>query len=427
MTDVTSFSFLHCADLHLDSPFKGIEAVSPQIAEHLRRASFDALDALVARAIGAEVDFVVFAGDIYDGHDRSLAAQLRLRSALERLAGHGIESFLCHGNHDPLSSWRRGLELPNGAHRFAADEVSCFDVRRGGELVARLYGTSFERRDRAEPPLAGFPERREPPFAIGVLHANVGGQPGHDDYSPCSLDDLAARGIDYWALGHVHRRQVLRSGDPWVVYPGFAQGRSVRELGPGGCYRVEVSPAGVRLHFERLDSVTWMLDEVDASGAESVEELLDRALEVREARRLHIPGAEDAAHRRPVIQRLRLAGRTRLAGELAHADLRRQLLEALRDGEEERSDFVWVESLEVRTRPLVDLDARRQEEDYVGELLRAAERLRQREDAAAELRLRLAARPEAQLVASRIDALADDDLLALLDEAETLAYDLLES
>lgn len=428
MAETPPFSFLHCADLHLDSPFRGLEEVAPAVAEVLRRASFQALDRLVQRALDTGVDFVIFAGDVYDGTDRSLRAQLRLREALARLTRSGVECFLAHGNHDPLSSWQRGLELPEGVHRFGP-EVSSFEIQRRGQPVAQIHGISYRRRDETESLLPLFPRRPGAPFAIGVLHANVGGLQGHDNYAPCTLDDLRALGFDYWALGHVHHRQVLERGQPWVVYPGFVQGRSVREPGPGGCYRVEVDRQGTaRLYFERLDVVTWVEEQVDIDGLDSTDRLLDLALEHREGIRrtaVRKTGSEEVAHR-PAVLRLQLTGRSPLHGTLVRGDLPAQLLEALRDGEEERPDFVWTESLELRSRPPVDRSARRQQEDFLGELLRAGHKLRQRQDAAEEVRRRLAQRPEARLVEDALDQLSDEEILALLDDAEALALDHLE-
>jgi DNA repair exonuclease SbcCD nuclease subunit len=428
VAEAPPFSFLHCADLHLDSPFRGIEEVAPAVAAVLRRASFQALDHLVQRALDTGVDFVIFAGDVYDGADRSLRAQLRLRESLERLTRGGVECFLAHGNHDPLPSWQRGLELPEGVHRFTS-EVSSFQVERRGRMVAQIHGISYRRRDETESLLPLFPNRPGPPFAIGVLHANVGGLKGHDNYAPCTLEELRAMGFDYWALGHVHHRQVLERGNPWVVYPGFLQGRSVREPGPGGCYRVEVDRQGTaRLYFERLDAVTWVQEQIDTSDIDSTDRLLDLALERREALRrtaVRKTGAERLTLR-PAVLRLRLTGRSPLHGSLVRGDLPAQLLEALRDGEEERPDFVWTESLELQTRPPVDRSARRQQEDFLGELLRAGHRLREREDAAAEIRRRLGQRPEARLVEDALDQLDDEEILALLDDAEALALDHLE-
>lgn len=418
MPETTPFSFLHCADLHLDSPFRGLGETAPKIAAALERASFAALDRIVGLALEHAVDFVVIAGDVYDGADRSLRAQLRFRDALARLAEAGIESFIAHGNHDPLSSWHQDLELPVGAHRFAGAPLEHFVVRRRGAVVAQLHGFSYPRREVRESLVPYFPRRPGPPFAIGVLHANVGGQSGHDDYAPCSLGDLLATELDYWALGHVHRRQILYEGGPWVVYPGFTQGRSARELGPGGCYRVEVDATGqARPTFEPTDAVRWERAEVEAAPGDTLETLVDRLLAEREARR-------DGD--KPSILRLRITGRTDLDGRLRRPELQRELLEALRDGEEERPDFVWLEALEIATGLTLDLVARRRQEDFAGEVLRRIEDLREHPEAATEIRRRLDSHPEARLIQDHLDALSETELRALLDDVEAASADRLE-
>ena len=97
-----TYRFVHAADLHLDSPFKGLKRVAPEIGEILRKSTFEAFDAIIDLCMNEEVDALLVAGDVFDSADRSLAAQLRFVDGLRKLETAGIQSFVCHGNHDPL-------------------------------------------------------------------------------------------------------------------------------------------------------------------------------------------------------------------------------------------------------------------------------------------------------------------------------------
>ncbi|MGB8993409.1 MAG: DNA repair exonuclease [Desulfobaccales bacterium] len=418
MPDFTPFSFVHCADLHLDSPCEGIHAAAPNIAAVLREATFRALDRVIDLAITEQVDFIIVAGDVHDGENRSLRAQLRFRDALWQASEAGIPSFIAHGNHDPLSGWEAHLAMPAMVTRFGGQGVECFPVRRHGATLAHIYGLSYPVREVRANLAPQFRRRPEAPFAIGVLHCNVGGDPNHDNYAPCGLEDLAAAGMDYWALGHIHSRKILRDQEPWVVYPGNTQGRNWREMGPRGCYLVRVDAARrLTPTFVATDVVRWFRHDLDIGGLSTWDDLLDALDRVREEVRA-------AAEGRAAILRFNLVGRGELHRELARRiDLERDLAEPLRDGEAERPDFVWVESVRHRSRPPLDLDQRRLVQDFVGDFLNAAQRLRAQEIPGAALREVLHQRPEHRVIAAALERLGNDELLSILSDAEILGVD----
>jgi exonuclease SbcD len=417
-SDSVPFSFVHCADLHLDSPFEGIAAAAPAIAAALREATFQAFDRIIHLAIAQAVDFIIVAGDVHDGEDRSLRAQLRFRDALRQAGEAGIPCFIAHGNHDPLSGWEAHLAMPAQAVRFGGQAVECFPVLRRGATLAHLYGISYPVKEVTANLAAGFRRAPEAPFAIGVLHCNVGGDPNHDNYAPCGVEDLAAAGMDYWALGHIHARKILREQEPCIVYPGNPQGRSRRELGPRGCYLVQVDAARrITPAFVATDVVRWFVQDLDIGTLSTWDDLLDEMVRVREEVRA---GAEGRA----AILRLNLSGRGDLHRELARRiDLERDLAEPLWEGETERPDFVWVEAVRNRTRPPLDLGARRLVQDFVGDFLNAAQRLRGPENSGAGLQEVLARRPEHRVIAAHLERLGDDALLSILSDAETLGVD----
>jgi exonuclease SbcD len=204
-----SVTFIHAADLHLDAPFGSLTASSSRVGLALAEATYGAFCRIVDTAIAREVDFVVIAGDAYNSRDKSLRAQLRFREQMLRLSEAGIEVFVVQGNHDPENGWSAGLPLPANVHVFPSERVGRAEVVRDGEVVAAVYGRSYARRDVTENLALGY--RREPqdPIAIAVLHTNVGSNTDYETYAPATVDDLRAAGMDYWALGHIHKQEVL--------------------------------------------------------------------------------------------------------------------------------------------------------------------------------------------------------------------------
>lgn len=381
------FRFVHAADLHLDSPFAGLSGVPGGVRESLRQSGFEALNRLVELAVRVQADFVLIAGDVYDSADRSLRAQVRFLNALKVLAERGISAFVVHGNHDPADGRAAVLDWPETVHVFPAGELKRIPVVLPGRgHVADVSGISYPTAAVRENYALRF--KRENPdgdmYQIGLLHANVDGAADHEDYAPCTLKELVAGGMDYWALGHVHTRRVLHE-EPYVVYPGNIQGRSVRETGAKGCYVVDVDEAGqTALAFHSLDAVRWMRTSLSIAGLRTEQELKDRLEAELEAARLEGGG-------RPVVIRLELTGRGPLH-RLLQGSFLQELTEELRLAEAERAgeafeggwggsaeaaagDFVWIESVKVRTGSDVDREVLAASPGFLGDVLRMADGL----------------------------------------------------
>jgi DNA repair protein SbcD/Mre11 len=426
--------FLHTGDLHLDSPLEGLIAEAPpEVLGVLRAATTDAWRNVVRTALDERVDFVLVAGDVFEVASPTLLGQARFRDGLAELAEAGIPSFVIHGNHDPLEgrTWAPTLRFPELVHRFGTDAVESVPVVRDGVEIARVHGRSYPRANVSENYAAAFRATPGAPFSIGLLHTNVGDRPGHGNYAPCSVDDLRAAGMDYWALGHIHQPGVVLA-DPPAYYCGIPQGRDPGEIGPRGCQLVSVDAARrVEVRFVPTDVVRWHPADVSIAGLAD-DEALTRAC--REA----VGQALDAADGRSLVVRLRLVGRGPL-----HATVRRTgYLDDLRQLlDEERSaapPFAWVESIRDATRPDVDLDVRREAPDFVGDFLRtvAAARRSQRTTDPDEhdrwqdvLRSAVAPLFEESQRGRRLlrDARPDADALtgSILDEAEAIGVDLL--
>lgn len=374
------FRFIHAADLHLDTPFSGMSGVPEQLRQYLQGSTFAALGGLVDLAISEKVDFIVISGDVYDASESSLRAQLRLREAWERLGQHGIPVYVIHGNHDPLNSRRLRLAHPPHVTIFGAKVESINATRRSdGETVAVVSGISYPNAAVMENTSLQF--RRDSAsklYHIGLLHANVDGQEGHDAYSPCSLRDLQNTGYDYWALGHIHKRQVL-SQSPWIIYPGNIQGRSLKETGPKGCYVVDVGENG-EAHpiFHELDHVRWseieisidhLLTEEDWKEAveEQIEELRENSVGRLQVVRITFTG-------RGPLHSLLQSGRE--SGELLQELRRREnvRLQGSENGVGSLGSIVWLAGFKVATGMDIDTSTLLQEDSFLGELFRLSAR-----------------------------------------------------
>lgn len=426
--------FLHTGDLHLDSPLEGLSAEAPtEVLPVLRNATTDAWRNVVRLAVDERVDFVLVAGDVFEIASPTLLGQARFRDGLAQLADAGIRSFVVHGNHDPMDgrSWAPSLAFPSAVHRFGTDGVEAVPVLRDGREIARIHGRSYPRPAVTENYAAGFRADPDAPFSIGLLHANVGNRPDHDNYAPCSIDDLRASGMDYWALGHIHQPGRVIA-DPPTFYCGIPQGRDPGELGARGCYLVEVDASRrVTARFVATDVVRWHPIDVPIAHVPD-DEALHRAC--REA----VAAAIDTADGRSLVIRLRLSGRGALHANVrrpGYVDDLRQLLN------EERSavpPFAWVESIRDGTRPDVDLGTRRDAPDFIGDFLRTAASARrsgrttdpdEHERWTAALRSAVAPVFDESQRGRRLlrDVRPTDDALIgeLLDEAEALGIDLL--
>src|SRR5215475_4235357 len=210
--------FIHAADLHLDSPFRGIGDATPELREELQGATLQAFERVVDHTISSKADFLVLAGDLYDSCDRSLRALLAFRRQMERLADRDISVYIVHGNHDPLNGWGSEFQLPPNVTTFSGRTDTEPFVRRGRE-VATITGVSYTRERVMENLAASVKPADNSPYSVAVLHTNVGGQTGHADYAPATVEELSSAGFDYWALGHVHTRSVLATDPSVVVYP----------------------------------------------------------------------------------------------------------------------------------------------------------------------------------------------------------------
>lgn len=266
-------SFIHTADLHLDSPFKGLRNVPESIFKQIRNSTFQALDQLVAAAIQKKVDFVVIAGDLFDNEKQSLKAQIRLKRAFEELKKHNINVYVSYGNHDYINGNRYPVTYPDNVFVFPDEQVRSFTYMKDQQELAMIYGFSYEERGVVENKTTEYDiAKPDIPFHIAMLHGSVGGNKEHDVYAPFQVKDLVEKDFDYWALGHIHKRRILHER-PLVVYPGNIQGRHRKETGEKGCYHVTLTKTDRKLSFIPLHSISFQPLTVDVSECKEVHQV----------------------------------------------------------------------------------------------------------------------------------------------------------
>lgn len=264
--------FLHAADIHLDSPLRGLERYEGAPLEEIRGASRRAFENLIELAIDEGVKFVLIAGDLFDGEWKDYNTGLYFVKCMSRLRKAGIAVFISLGNHDAASLITKALKLPDNVTVFSRHGS---ETIRLDDLAVAIHGRSYPSRNVFENLVVEFPPHDPHCFNIGMLHTSLNGRPDHEPYAPCSLTDLTATGYDYWALGHVHQQEVV-AREPWVVFPGCLQGRHVRETGPKGAFLVTVDNGEVlEVEHRQVDVLRWQQSKVDLALCESMESVYD--------------------------------------------------------------------------------------------------------------------------------------------------------
>lgn len=330
------FTFVHAADLHIDSPLAGLGLKDKAVAERFANAGRRAVEALIAETIESKAAFLIISGDVFDGDWKDVTTGLFFVRAISALHRAGIPAFIVKGNHDADSVMSRGLPYPDTVCVFPSDKAATITL--DAHRVA-LHGRSFPSRLTSDF-VATYPARREGWLNIGVLHTSLDGTRGHEGYAPCTADDLKRFGYDYWALGHVHAAEIV-SREPWIVYPGNLQGRNVRETGAKGAVRVTVEDGNI------VDVVPLVLD--GARWAHLTIDVTETANEADVIERISTELADLSAQseNRPIAVRVTLVGATALHNQLVAQ--REPLQDDVRANGFRIADDCWVEQLKVKT------------------------------------------------------------------------------
>jgi DNA repair exonuclease SbcCD nuclease subunit len=411
------FTFLHAADLHLDSPLRGLARYEGAPVEKIQQATRRALENLVQRAIEEEARFVLFSGDIYDGDWADYNTPLFFVKQLLKLREHKIRYFVISGNHDAANRMTKSLELPanyDGAppmlsHKRAESVVL-------DDLGAAIHGQSFANQAVVENVMLDYPRAKDGYYNIGMLHTSLDADSGeHARYAPCKLADLADKEYQYWALGHIHKRHSRHvGGQAPIVYPGNLQGRHIREDGAKGCMIVRFDDRGrTEMEFAPLDVFRWRVCTVDAAGAECGDEALARAETELAACMTECDGL-------PAAVRVEVVGPCAAHHELA-ADAEHWTNQIRSLALQQTGGDAWIEKVQVRTSPPLDFSLAdgplAELRQYIDEIKRDDAQLAALADLLADLHRKLPAelKEDPGLALDR-----HDRLRTLLDEVEPL-------
>jgi DNA repair exonuclease SbcCD nuclease subunit len=363
--------FVHAADLHIDSPLRGLERYEGAPVELIRGATRRAVEHLVDMCLRENAKLLVLSGDLYDGDWRDYSTGLFFCRQMARLREADVTVVWIRGNHDAASRLTQHLRPPENVHELSHSRPVTLELQID-EVPVAVHGQGFPKAKIVDDLSERYPSPVSGAFNIGLLHTALDGRAGHDAYAPCRVESLATMGYDYWALGHVHQREEVQR-NPYIVFPGNLQGRHVRETGAKGATLVTVAAGRVAdIEHRALDEVRWAHIVFDASLSASADEVVDGLRE-------RIVSEVADADGRLLACRVSVTGASR-----AHATLS---LEAERFQNELRSvaidvgrDAVWVEKVVVGTRPEGDVRLLRARNDPMGAVLRALDALRHDED-----------------------------------------------
>ena len=335
------FRFIHAADIHLDSPLRGLQQYDDAPVDLIRSAPRRALENLVTLAIEQTVDFVIIAGDLFDGAWSDPNTGHAFATQMARLKAENIPVFLIRGNHDAQNKMGKSTRLPENVVLLSEKKAETIEHMALEKIGVAIHGQSFAKQSQVDNVVPQYPAAIPGKFNIGILHTSLTGAEGHDTYAPCTVNDLLQKQYDYWALGHVHLRQVANE-EPPIVFSGNIQGRHIRETGAKGCYLVTVDDNNQpSLEFLATDVFRWALCPLDVSNAKSLDDILDQFSS--ELKKLV---AENDPH--PLGIRVELSGQTALHNQLlANKDRVRNELQARAIND--TIDKAWIEKLKVNT------------------------------------------------------------------------------
>ena len=264
------FRFIQCGDLHLGAPFRYLKSFGRSLDEAMMRATYGSFQNIVNLAIRQRVAAVLITGDIYDGAEHPLEAEMHFVRGCESLDKEHIAVYIVQGNHDPAESWKRHMPLPKNVHIFSSERVERVPLLVRGQEVAAIYGRSISSSTQYDDLTSDIHPLRSDPFSIALVHGTVGSHEGHDRTGPCSVDVLRSIPIQYWAFGHIHKRQII-SENPHIVYAGNSQGLHRGESGPKGCYVVDVSSRGtIEARFHETNVIRFAEETIDLGQVQSV-------------------------------------------------------------------------------------------------------------------------------------------------------------
>jgi len=355
------FRFIHAADIHLGSILHINGATSPALKQYSSEGTYMAFERLCNYAIDFNAKFILISGDLYDRESRSVRANRFFFNACERLNKKGIRVFIIAGNHDPIREHQEMFTLPDNVHIFGSEKPEIFYVQDGLDILAAIVGQSYKTKWEPSPLHRKYPAPDRGVFNIGLLHTQMNSN--DKKYLPCTISELLDNtSIDYWALGHIHKPDVLKEQKPVIAYAGIPQGRDFGELGQGGCWLVEVNDTDIsNMHYLITSPVIYKSFSIDIScdelrEAEGLNQLEEYIADF--AQKMINESAPSSNKPDGYIIRWNIIGPGKLHYYLSNdrQGYERELADALRTGLSDLDPFIWTDSVEIRTKSPVTED-----------------------------------------------------------------------
>jgi DNA repair protein SbcD/Mre11 len=342
-----SFRFIHASDFHLERPMQDL----PDLPDHLKPALIDApwkaAEAVFEHAIIENVDFVLLCGDLLNPIASGACGPAFLLDQFELLRERGIQVYWTGGIADAWERWPEAVALPENIHRFG-DRTEAEIHRRHGNAVATILGRSSDGRQTIR--AAEYTHEADDMYRIAM------------GFGEADLESLSSERVDYWALGGLHNRTMLRDEGTQMRYCGSPQGRSMEEAESHGCYLVDVdSQHKTQVHAIDLDVFRYSDQTIDAD---------DMAIgrDIRQMMTKRINRLQAEAHGRHILVRWRVQMDLENASVVGPAALE-ELIVWLRREFGYGQPAVWSTDIEVL--PPKSLPKKWQEEDTIlGDYLR---------------------------------------------------------
>ncbi|CAH0417289.1 DNA repair exonuclease [Periweissella fabaria] len=280
--------FIHTADVHLGHPFTGLNNVPNNLMQQVEQATFTSFIQLIDFALTENVDFIVVTGDLFDTQHQSVQVLDFLVTQFKRLEAQHIMVYLSFGNHD-FNQTIAGFDFGSNVTLFSGDVTIKHQTTQQGETV-NIVGFSYQEQHIQEQVIDQFPMKGTVDFQIGMYHGAVDGP-----YAPFSIAEMRAKHYDYWALGHIHKRQVL-SEQPFIIYPGNLQGQNIKEAGIKGFYLVTSQGDTLVPEFIPGANVIWETQTMEIPTVATQTDLLN----------LLLPKLETIAKQQPTLTMTRI-------------------------------------------------------------------------------------------------------------------------
>lgn len=256
--------FIHLADAHLDSPFRGLSFLPSEAFKKIRNSSEQSFEKIVDIALSENVDLVLIAGDTFDSNQPSPKSQLFFAKEIKRLTDAKIQVVMIFGNHDHLPK-EELLVTPSPYFKLLGpnEKVEKVELSTNTGFKYDVVGFSYLNNHIEKDMLATFPEK-DSHYTFGLMHAQEKSSVANQNvYAPFSLKTMRELNYNYFALGHIHLRQVL-SQTPLIAYSGNIQGRHINELGKKGCLLGEIDEKSgqTKTHFIETAPILWQKAEI---------------------------------------------------------------------------------------------------------------------------------------------------------------------